>query len=69
MPGVSDAVEGELNGIKVKDGDRKALLEAALTILCDPEKWWFSSIEVSKKYSWDKTTELWEALMKEITDN
>ena len=68
MPGVRDTVEDGLNGIKVEDGNRKALAEAAYSILSSPAKWWLSSIEVAKKYSWDKTAESWENLIKEITD-
>ncbi len=63
VPGVRDTVENGLNGIKVRDGDRKGLSDAAFLILSDPEKWWSSSIEVAKKYSWDKTSELWEKLL------
>lgn len=66
VPGVRDAVENGINGLKVKDGDRKSLAEAAYSILSDPERWWSSSVEVAKKYSWDKTAELWETLIKEI---
>ena len=66
VPGVTDAVEDGLNGIKVKDGDRKTLADSALSILNDPERWWSSSIEVANKYSWDKTVESWENLIKEI---
>ena len=68
VPGVRDTVEDGLNGIKVEDGNRKALAEAAYSILSSPAKWWLSSIEVAKKYSWDKTAESWENLIKEITD-
>lgn len=67
VPGVVDAVEVGINGITVKDGDRKALSEAAYSILIDPERWWTSSVEVAKKYSWDKTAELWESLIKDVT--
>ena len=66
VPGVRDAVEDGLNGIKVKDGDRKALEEAAFTILTKPEKWWSSSVKVAEKYSWDKTSELWIKLLQEV---
>ena len=69
VPGVRDAVEDGLNGIKVEDGNRDALADAAFSILKDPERWWSSSVEVAKKYSWDKTAELWEKLIKEITDD
>ena len=65
VPGVRDTVEDGLNGIKVKDGDRKALADAAISILSDPVRWWSSSTEVAKKYSWDKTAELWEKLIDE----
>lgn len=68
VPGVRDAVEDGLNGIKVRDSDRKGLSDAALSILSNPEKWRLSSIEVAKKYSWDKTSEMWETMIKEIND-
>lgn len=66
VPGVRDTVENGINGIKVRDGYRKGLSDAAFLILSDPERWWSSSIEVAKKYSWDKTAELWEKLLWEV---
>ena len=66
VPGVSDSVENGINGITVESGNRKELVCAALNILRDPQKWWSSSIEVAKKYSWDKTGEMWETLIKEV---
>ena len=66
VPGVSDVIENGINGLKIKDGDREALSEAAFSILTNPEKWWSSSLEVAKKYSWDTTASLWEDLMKEV---
>ena len=66
VPGVRDAIEDGLNGIKVKDGDRKALADAAFSILTNPEIWWLSSVKVSQKYSWDKTAELWAKLFEEV---
>ena len=68
VPGVSDSVEKGFNGITVEYGNRKELVDAALNILRDPKKWWSSSVEVANKYSWDKTAELWEKLIKEIAD-
>ena len=68
VPGVSDSVENGLNGITVENGNRRAMTDAALEILRDPEKWWSSSIDVAKKYSWDRTAELWEKLMTTITN-
>jgi glycosyltransferase involved in cell wall biosynthesis len=68
VPGVRDAIEDKLNGIKVKDGDRKALLEATLTVLNDPKEWWSSSVKVAQKYSWDKSAQLWDKLIMEIID-
>ena len=67
VPGVRDYVEDGLNGIKVKNGDRKALADAAYSIITNPERLWSSSVKVAQKYSWDKTAELWELLIKEIT--
>ena len=66
VPGVKDVIEDGKNGIKVTDGSRKSLAEAAFTILTDPEKWWASSVKVAQKYSWDKTSELWIKLLMEI---
>ncbi len=66
VPGVRDAVEDGLNGIKVKDCDRKALADAAYSIIAAPEKWWSTSIEVSQKYSWDKTVDLWIKLFDDV---
>lgn len=66
VPGVKDAVENGLNGIKVEDGNREALCDAAFSILSNPEIWWSSSIKVAQKYSWDKTVELWIKLFDEV---
>lgn len=68
VPGVRDVVEDGVNGIKVKDGDRETLTDAALSILRNPEKWWSSSVEVARRYSWDKTAELWENLIHEVAE-
>ena len=67
VPGVTDAIENGLNGLKIKGGDRGALTEAALLILTNPEKWWSSSLEVAKKYAWDTTASKWEDIMKKIS--
>ena len=66
VPGVVDAIENGINGLKVKDGDRNALAEAALEILNVPNKWWLSSLEVAKKYSWDHTADLWDKLINDL---
>ena len=66
VPGVRDAVDDGLNGIKVKDGNREALVDAAFSILSNPEKWWSSSIKVAQKYSWDKTSEKWIKLLEDV---
>ena len=69
VPGVRDAVEDGLNGIKVENGNRDALAEAAFSILKDPERWWSSSVKVAQKYSWDKTAELWDSLIRSVVSN
>ena len=66
VPGVVDTIENNLNGITVKDGDRNALADSAIKILSNPNKWWLSSIDVAKKYSWDRTAEMWETLIQEL---
>ena len=62
-------MEDGLNGIKVEDGNRDALADAAFSILKDPEKWWSSSAKVAQKYSWDKTAELWDSLIRNVVSN
>ena len=61
-------MEDGLNGITVENGNRGALVDAAYSILSNPERWWSSSVKVAKKYSWDKTAELWETLIIETID-
>jgi glycosyltransferase involved in cell wall biosynthesis len=68
VPGVSDSVENGINGITVKNRNRKELVDAALNVLRSPQRWWASSLEVANKYSWDKTAELWETLIQEVAD-
>ena len=67
VPGVADAIEDGINGIKVKDGDRKALTDAAIKILSSPETWWALSEKVGEKYSWNKTAQSWENLILQVT--
>ena len=67
VPGVRDAIVNGINGIKVDDGNLDALTDAALSILRNPEKWWSSSVRMAKKYSWDKTAELWDNLFDRVT--
>ena len=66
VPGVSETVENGLNGITVRNGNLDALVDAALMILNNPKGWWSSSSEVAKKYSWDRTAELWEDLINKV---
>ncbi|MEM0195270.1 MAG: glycosyltransferase [Thermoplasmatales archaeon] len=42
VPGAIYAINNRMNGIKVGDGDRMALVAATLKILHNPEKWWSS---------------------------
>lgn len=64
VPGVKDVIEDGKNGIKIMDGDRKGLSDAAFSILSNLKTWRASSVEVASKYSWDKTAEIWENLIK-----
>ncbi len=64
VPGVTESIESEMNGIKVKDGDRDALYKAAKRILAEPKPWWASSLEVANKYSWDRAAEEWHEVLK-----
>jgi glycosyltransferase involved in cell wall biosynthesis len=63
VPGVIDAIENESNGLLVPNGDRIKLAKSAIEIINYPQKFWKSSVEVARKYSWDSTTDLWEDLL------
>jgi glycosyltransferase involved in cell wall biosynthesis len=69
VPGVKDAIEDGRNGIKVIDGNRRLLSEAAYSILRNPKRWWSMSVDVAKKYSWDKTADLWDRLFQELNND
>ncbi|MEM3771770.1 MAG: hypothetical protein QXW80_05630 [Candidatus Micrarchaeia archaeon] len=49
--GIVVAIDNGVNGMKVRDGDRRALAAATLEILHNPEKWWSSSVKVAERYS------------------
>ena len=67
VPGVVDVIEDEKNGIKVKEGDRNAFVDAVSKILMEPDRWWQSSRRVAEKYSWDDTARMWaEVINREI---
>ena len=68
VPGVNDAIENGLNGIKVKDGDRSAFVRSAVSILNDPLKWQASSRKVAEKYSWDSTAKVWDKLIRDTVN-
>ncbi|MEM4090803.1 MAG: glycosyltransferase [Thermoplasmatales archaeon] len=68
VPSVVDAIEDCINGIKLKDGDRKALTDAAMKILSSPETWWVSCVKIGEKYSWDKTSRLWDETIKKVLE-
>ena len=65
VPGVVDSIEDGKNGIKVEDLNREALVDAAFEILNNPNKWWVSSLDVSKQYTWAKAADSWEKQIKE----
>ena len=60
VPGVSEVISNGENGLTSTDGDRDSLLVNAITILNSYDKWINSSRKVSDRYSWDKTTDMWE---------
>jgi len=68
VPGISDTVENGINGLKVRDGDRSALAEAAMNIISSPERLWSSSLQVAKKYSWERTANMWEDLIFKVAN-
>ena len=63
VPGVVETIEDGVNGLKVKDGDREALIEATYKIFKDPEELWSSSVKFAEKYSWEETANAWYELI------
>ena len=66
VPGVIETIENGVNGLKVKDGDREALIEAVYKILMNPKDLWSSSVKFAEEYSWDATAELWFKTIKKV---
>ena len=66
VPGVVETIENGVNGLKVKDGDREALIEAVFKILVNPKDLWSSSVKFAEEYSWDATAELWFKTIKKV---
>lgn len=65
VPGVSDTIVNNKNGLLVKNGDRNALLEKTFDLVSDfPGKWLTASIGIAKTYSWEKTTRAWEEILE-----
>ena len=69
VPGVRDVIVDRVNGLKVKDGDRNAFIEAAYGIISKPDNYWKESHRYANKYSWGATAEAWENVFLEITSN
>ena len=67
VPGVSEVISNGENGLTSTDGDRNSLLVNAITILNSYDKWINSSKKVSERYSWDKTTDMWEKHLNSLT--
>lgn len=66
VSGVEDVIEDGINGLKVLDGDRASLANAAFIILSNPKNWWLSSLNVANKYSWEETVQAWENLFNKL---
>ena len=64
VPGIIETIENGVNGMKVKDGDRTALAEAAYEIIKNPKELWFSSVEFARRYSWEATGIAWYELIR-----
>lgn len=60
VPGVDGTIDEGLNGIKVYDGDRDALIQSSIEIIRSPEKWWESSPRAVEKYSWEFVISDWQ---------
>ena len=69
VPGVVDAIEDGMNGIKVRDNDIDAFVNAVLKILKDPKPLWESSRKVALKYSWDDTAKKWDEAIRKVIAN
>ncbi len=64
VPGVSESIVMGLNGLKVRDGDRTALCEAAERVLGNPGPFCKTSLEVAREYSWDEAAKIWYEVLK-----
>ena len=60
VPGVDEAIIEGRNGIKVPEGDRENFLVSILKILNEYTVWPEVCRILAESYSWDKTTDLWE---------
>lgn len=60
VPGVSEVIFDGHNGKKVIDMDREKLFETAVNMIENYKLWVNSSRNVALKFSWDKTTDMWE---------
>ena len=67
VPGINESIYKGLNGILVADGDRNKMIEAVIRILEEgPQRWVSSSVEVAKKYSWERTADLWQKHLEDV---
>jgi glycosyltransferase involved in cell wall biosynthesis len=69
VPGVSETVQGDRNGITVRDGDFDALASAARTILLDHEKWIVRSREFAEQFTWQEAASKWESHLQAVSCN
>jgi glycosyltransferase involved in cell wall biosynthesis len=66
VPGVAETVEVGRNGITVEDGNVDALAEATANVLLEPTYWISSSRAVAERYSWESSTDRWEAHLRTV---
>ena len=71
VPGLRDSVKQDYNGLLVEDGDIQAFAETITKILTDDElrnKLSRNAIEWAKRFSWDKSAEEFESVVKNVIE-
>ena len=67
VPGVRDVIINGENGYLVKDGSREYMHDKIVEIIINyNKKWIVDSRNIAMKYSWDKTAELWNSIIKNM---
>ena len=64
VPGVAESVQDKMNGSLVRDGNIESLARGILSVIGEPGRMRVSSREYAEGFSWRKTAEKWDALLR-----